>query len=136
MSEADFIRAITRRTGCGLLLDVNNVFVSATNHGYATLDYLSGLPLAEVGEIHLAGHAEQSDDEGERLLIDSHDAPVANAVWKLYEVAISCCGPIPTLIEWDSKIPPWPILRAEAAAAQAILDRFTSARAVGGGHAA
>jgi len=136
MSEADFIRAITRRTGCGLLLDVNNVFVSATNHGYATLDYLSDLPLAEVGEIHLAGHAEQSDDEGERLLIDSHDAPVANAVWKLYEVAISCCGPTPTLIEWDSKIPPWPILRAEAAGAQAILDRFTSARAVGGGHAA
>jgi uncharacterized protein (UPF0276 family) len=136
MSETDFIRAITCRTGCGLLLDVNNVFVSATNHGYAALDYLSDFPLAEVGEIHLAGHAEQSDDEGERLLIDSHDGPVADAVWKLYEIVISRCGPIPTLIEWDSKIPAWPILRAEAAAAQAILHRFTSARAVGGGHAA
>ena len=136
MSETDFIRAIARRTGCGLLLDVNNVFVSATNHGYAALDYLSDFPLAQVGEIHLAGHAEQSDDEGERLLIDSHDAPVADAVWKLYEIVISRCGPIPTLIEWDSKIPAWPILRAEAAAAKAILDRFISAQAVGHGHAA
>jgi uncharacterized protein len=134
MSETDFIKAITRRTGCRLLLDVNNVFVSAMNHAYAALDYLSDFPLAEVGEIHLAGHAEQSDDEGERLLIDSHDGPVADAVWKLYEIVISRCGPIPTLIEWDSKIPAWPILRAEAAAAQAILDRFTWARAVGGMH--
>ena len=136
MSETDFIRAITRRTGCGLLLDVNNVFVSATNQGFVALDYLSDFPLAEIGEIHLAGHAEQSDDEGECLLIDSHDAPVANAVWKLYEIVISRCGPIPTLIEWDSNIPAWPILRAEAAAAQVILDRFTSADSVGGGHAA
>ena len=136
MSETDFICAITYRTGCGLLLDVNNVFVSAANHGYAALDYLSDFPLAEVGEIHLAGHAEQSDDEGERLLIDSHDGPVADAVWKLYEIVISRWGPIPTLIEWDSKIPAWPVLRAEAAAARAILDRFISARAVGGGHAA
>ena len=123
MSETDFIRAIARRTGCGLLLDVNNVFVSATNHGYAAFDYLSDFPLAEVGEIHLAGHAEQSDDEGERLLIDNHDGSVADAVWKLYEIVISRCDCIPTLIEWDSKIPAWPILRAEAAAAQAILDR-------------
>jgi uncharacterized protein (UPF0276 family) len=136
MSETEFIRAIAARTGCGLLLDVNNVFVSATNHGYAALDYLSDFPLAQVGEIHLAGHAEQSDDEGERLLIDSHDAPVADAVWRLYEMVISRCGPIPTLIEWDSEIPAWPVLRAEAASAQAILDRFAAARAVGGGHAA
>jgi uncharacterized protein (UPF0276 family) len=136
MSETDFIRAITRRTGCGLLLDVNNVFVSATNHGFVALDYLSDFPLAEVDEMHLAGHAEQSDDEGERLLIDSHDAPVADAVWKLYEIVISRCGPIPTLIEWDSDIPAWPILRAEATAAQAILDRFTSADSVGSAHAA
>src|ERR1700686_2101773 len=136
MSETDFIRAITCRTGCGLLLDVNNVFVSATNHGYAALDYLSDFPLAEVDEVHLAGHAEQSDDEGERLLIDSHDEPVADAIWNLYDMVISRSGPIPTLIEWDSKIPAWPILRAETGAAQAILDRFTSGRALGGGHAA
>jgi uncharacterized protein len=89
-----------------------------------------------VGEIHLAGHAEHSDDEGERLLIDSHDGPVADAVWTLYEIVIARRGPIPTLIEWDSNIPAWPILRAQAAAAQAILDRFVSAPALDGGHAA
>ena len=123
MSETDFIRAVARRTGCGLLLDVNNVLVSATNHGFSALDYLSDFPLADVGEIHLAGHAEQSDDEGDLLLIDSHDGPVADAVWKLFEIVISRRGPVPTLVEWDSSIPDWPILKAEAAAAQAILDR-------------
>jgi uncharacterized protein len=123
MSETDFIRAVARRTGCGLLLDVNNVFVSATNHGFSALDYLSDFPLAAVGEIHLAGHAEASDDEGDLLLIDSHDGPVADAVWKLFEIVISRRGPVPTLVEWDSKIPDWPILKAEGAAAQAILDR-------------
>ena len=123
MSETDFIRAVARRTGCGLLLDVNNVFVSTTNHGFSALDYLSDFPLADVGEIHLAGHAEQSDDEGDLLLIDSHDGPVADAVWKLFEIVISRRGPVPTLVEWDSKIPDWPVLKAEAAAAQRILDR-------------
>ena len=123
VSETDFIRAIAKRTGCGLLLDVNNVFVSATNHGFSAMDYLSDFPLSHVGEIHLAGHAEQSDDEGEPLLIDSHDAPVADGVWELYEFVLSRVGAIPTLIEWDSNLPVWPILKAEAAAAQAILDR-------------
>jgi uncharacterized protein len=122
MSETEFIRRVAERTGCGLLLDVNNVFVSATNHGFSALDYLSDFPLSRVGEIHLAGHAEQLDDEGELLLIDSHDGPVTDAVWRLYEIVIARCGPIPTLIEWDSKIPDWPVLKAEAAAAQAILD--------------
>ena len=123
MSETDFIRSVARRTGCALLLDVNNVFVSATNHGFSALDYLSDFPLADVGEIHLAGHAEQSDDEGDLLLIDSHNGPVADAVWKLFEIVVARCGPVPTLVEWDSSIPDWPILKAEAAAAQAILDR-------------
>jgi uncharacterized protein (UPF0276 family) len=123
VSETDFIRAIAKRTGCGLLLDVNNVFVSATSHGFSAMDYLSDFPLSHVGEIHLAGHAEQSDDEGEPLLIDSHDAPVADGVWELYEFVLSRVGAIPTLIEWDSNLPEWPILKAEAAAAQAILDR-------------
>jgi hypothetical protein len=126
MSETDFIRSVAQRTGCGLLLDVNNVFVSATNHGFSALDYLSDFPLAGVGEVHLAGHAEQSDDEGALLLIDSHDGPVADAVWKLFEIVISRRGPVPTLVEWDSNIPDWPILKAEAAAAQAILDRCNS----------
>jgi uncharacterized protein (UPF0276 family) len=123
MSETDFIRELVRRTGCGLLLDVNNVFVSATNHGYSALSYLADFPLEHIGEIHLAGHAEQEDDEGDVLLIDSHDGPVADAVWKLFDVVIGRCGPRPTLIEWDSDIPDWPVLKAEAAAAQAILDR-------------
>jgi uncharacterized protein (UPF0276 family) len=123
MSETDFLRALARRSGCGLLLDVNNVFVAAANQRFAALDYLADFPLAEVGEIHLAGHSEQADDEGDLLLIDSHDRPVSDAVWTLYARVISGCGPIPTLVEWDSEIPDWPILKAEAAAAQAILAR-------------
>lgn len=123
MIETDFIRCVAERTGCGLLLDINNVFVSAANHGFSALQYLAEFPLSRVGEIHLAGHTEQSDDGGELLLIDSHDGPVADPVWKLFEIVVARCGPIPTLIEWDSKIPDWPILKAEAAAAQVILDR-------------
>jgi uncharacterized protein (UPF0276 family) len=126
MSETDFIRGIVRRTGCGLLLDINNVFVSAANHGYAALDYLADFPIEHVGEIHLAGHAEQVDDEGDRLLIDSHDGPVADAVWKLFDIVVGRCGPIPTLVEWDSNIPDWPVLKAEAEAARRILDRHAT----------
>ena len=136
MRETDFIRAIARRTGCGCLLDVNNVFVSATNHGYAALDYLADFPLSQVREIHLAGHAEQTDDEGDLLLIDSHDGPVADAVWKLYEIVVSHIGPTPTLIEWDSKIPDWPVLKAEASAARRILDGLLSWRTRRDGRAA
>lgn len=136
MSETDFIRSVAARTGCGLLLDINNVFVSATNHGFSALDYLADFPLSRVGEIHLAGHDEQADDDGAPLLIDSHDGPVADAVWKLYEIVIARCGPVPTLIEWDSKIPDWPVLQAEAAAAQAILDRRGIAEPAEDRHAA
>lgn len=136
MSETDFLRELTRRTGCGLLLDVNNIFISATNHGYSALDYLADFPLDHVGEIHLAGHAEQADDEGALLLIDSHDAPVAGAVWKLFDIVIGRCGPISTLVEWDSNIPDWPVLKAEAAAAQAILDRHAHSLKRGKVHAA
>lgn len=136
MSETDFTRAVAARTGCGLLLDINNVFVSATNHGFSALDYLANFPLSRVGEIHLAGHDEQADDDGEPLLIDSHDGPVADAVWKLYEIVIARCGPVPTLIEWDSRIPDWPVLQAEAVAAQAILDRHGIAEPAEDRHAA
>ena len=136
MSETDFIRGIVERTGCGLLLDINNVFVSATNHGFSALDYLADFPLGHVGEIHLAGHAEQTDDDGNLLLIDSHDGPVSDAVWKLFEIIVARRGPVPTLIEWDSKIPDWPILRAEAAAAQIILDRCKPAAELEDRHAA
>ena len=91
------------------------------------MQYLADFPLSHVREIHLAGHVEQSDDEGDALLIDSHDGPVADAVWQLFELVVARRGPIPTLVEWDSKIPDWPILRAEADAAQAILDRAGAA---------
>jgi uncharacterized protein (UPF0276 family) len=122
MSETEFITAIVRRTGCRLLLDVNNVFVSATNHGYAASAYLDAFPLDHVDEIHLAGHAEQLDDEGEPLLIDSHDGPVADPVWALYEDVIGRIGPTATLIEWDSKLPEWPVLRAQALAARKLME--------------
>jgi uncharacterized protein len=136
MSETDFIRAVAGRTECGLLLDISNVFVSATNHGFSAREYLVDFPLSRVGEIHLAGHAEQADDEGSLLLIDSHDGPVADAVWKLFEIVIGQCGPLPTLVEWDSNIPDWPILKAEAAAARAILDRGQTAARRDDRHAA
>jgi hypothetical protein len=123
MSETDFLRGLVRRSGCGLLLDVNNVFVSATNQGYSATGYLAEFPLNNVGEIHLAGHAEQADDEGDPLLIDSHDRAIADPVWSLFESVVARCGPVPTQVEWDSSIPDWPVLRAEAEAAQAILDR-------------
>jgi uncharacterized protein (UPF0276 family) len=126
MSETDFLRAVVRRTGCGLLLDINNVFVSAANHGFSPLSYLADFPLSAVGEVHLAGHADEVDDEGAPLLIDSHERPVAAAVWELFEQVVARAGAIPTLIEWDSDIPEWPRLQAEAAAAQAILDRDRS----------
>ena len=136
MSETQFIRELARRTGCGLLLDINNVFVSATNQGFAALDYLADFPLDRVGEIHLAGHSAQADDEGEPLLIDSHDRPVADAVWKLFEIVIGRAGALPTLVEWDSDIPPWPRLAAEAAAAQAIIDRHCRSLTAGAANAA
>ncbi len=135
-AETDFIAEIVRRTGCGLLLDVNNVFVSATNHGFSATDYLGAYPLEHVREVHLAGHDRQEDDEGAPLLIDSHDRPVADPVWALYDMVIRHCGPIPTLIEWDADIPDWPVLKAEAAAAQAILDRRARNFMIGKRHAA
>ena len=120
MSETAFIRAVAQRTGCGLLLDVNNVFVSAINQGYSARAYLADFPLEYVREIHLAGHSEQHDDEHARLLIDSHDRAVAGPVWALYRDVIARTGPIPTLIEWDSQLPAWPELRAQALAARRI----------------
>jgi uncharacterized protein (UPF0276 family) len=123
IAETEFLRELARQTGCGLLLDIGNVFVSATNQGFDTQAYLADFPLERVGEIHLAGHAAQVDDDGAPLLIDSHDAPVPDPVWALYAAVIAAAGPRPTLVEWDSAIPDWPVLEAEAAAAQAILDR-------------
>lgn len=122
MAETEFIRTVSERTDCGLLLDINNVFVSATNHGFSPLTYLADFPLSRVGQIHLAGHNQQIDADGGLVLIDSHDEPVAPSVWALFETVIERCGPVPTLIEWDSKIPAWSTLKAEAEAARDILD--------------
>ena len=118
MSETDFLAEIARRTGCGLLLDVNNVIVSATNHGFDPLAYLDAFPLRHVGEIHLAGYADAEDDAGRPLLIDAHDSPVREGVWALYAETIERVGPTPTLIEWDNDAPSWPILFAEAQRAE------------------
>jgi uncharacterized protein (UPF0276 family) len=118
MSETEFIEAIARRTGCRLLLDLNNVFVSATNQGYAVDAYLAGFPLECVDEIHLAGHAEQRDDEDALLLIDSHDRAVGDVVWALYEQIVVRTGPVATVVEWDSSLPAWDVLRDQAQAAK------------------
>jgi uncharacterized protein len=136
MSETAFIAELVRRTGCGLLLDINNVFVSATNNNFAARDYLLDFPLKHVAEIHLAGHTQQADDEGEPLLIDSHDRPVAGAVRKLFDLVIGLCGPVPTLVEWDSDLPDWAGLKAEADAAQTIIDRHVRSFMLGKAHAA
>ena len=123
-AETVFLREIARRTGCGLLLDVNNVFVSAVNHGFDPDRYLADFPLEAVGEIHLAGYAEDADDAGPPLLIDAHNSPVRDAVWTLYASAIRRIGPRPTLIEWDHDVPAWPTLLDEARRAEgAIADK-------------
>jgi uncharacterized protein (UPF0276 family) len=114
MSEIDFLAEVVRRTGCGLLLDVNNIHVSATNQHYDPVAYLDAFPVAHVGEIHLAGYAPATDDNGDALLIDAHDRPIDPAVLSLYECAIARMGPVPTLVEWDNDVPDWPTLHAEA----------------------
>ena len=117
-AETDFLREIARRTGCGLLLDVNNVFVSAVNHGFDPELYLAEFPLAAVGEIHLAGCADDSDDAGLPLLIDAHNSPVRDPVWSLYSTTIRRLGATPTLIEWDNDVPAWSTLLGEARRAE------------------
>lgn len=118
-AETDFIAALAARTGCGLLLDVNNVQVAATNQQYEPHAYIAAFPLRHVREIHLAGHAREQDECGRPLLIDTHDRPVSADVWALYARVISLIGPCPTLIEWDTDIPALPVLLAEAARADA-----------------
>lgn len=129
MAETELLMQIVRHTGCGLLLDVNNVFVSATNHGTDPQAYLDAFPLGHVGEIHLGGHDRDRDEAGAPLLIDAHGSPVADPVWALYAQVIARTGPLPTLVEWDNDVPDWPVLRAEALAAAAILARPMQARA-------
>jgi len=122
MDEAAFLTEIIRRTGCGLLLDVNNAYVSSVNHHRDLQAYLTALPLSQVGEIHLAGFARDRDAAGAPLLIDTHGAPVAAAVWDFYAFALALLGPTPTLIERDHDIPPLAVLIAEAQYAERLLE--------------
>ena len=125
LDETDFISEIIRRTGCGLLLDVNNVYVSCINHQRDPQSYIDALPLHTVGEIHLAGFAEDTDSLGDRLLIDDHGAPIDNAVWQLYESVLARIGPVATLIERDNQLPAFSVLQAEARQAEWHLSQVT-----------
>lgn len=119
--EAGFIGELVKRSGCGLLLDVNNAYISCANHGRDLDAFLSALPLHAVGEIHLAGFYRDRDSLGAPLLIDSHGSAVDRAVWRVYESVLERTGPLPTLIEWDNDIPPFETLCAEGARAQGYL---------------
>jgi hypothetical protein len=120
-SEPDFIREAARRTGCGLLLDVNNIFVSATNLGFGPEAYVDQYPTHLVQEIHLAGHSATTDSKELPLLIDDHASPVSDPVWDLYSYVVSRIGPVPTLIERDADVPPLTELIAEAQRADRLL---------------
>ncbi|MGA7455940.1 MAG: DUF692 domain-containing protein [Methyloceanibacter sp.] len=121
MSEVEFLREVVRRTGCGLLLDVNNVFVQSVNHGFDAMAFIDDFPVEHVGEIHLGGHAADSDDDGSILLIDDHGREVADPVWALYAHVLARAGAKPTLIEWDNDVPAWHVLIAEAKRADAAI---------------
>ncbi len=119
--EWDFLAAVAQRTGCGILCDVNNIYVSACNHGWDAMTYLAALPSHAIGEIHLAGHTLRRLDDGQALRIDDHGSRVAPEVWALYVQALARFGPVPTLVEWDTNIPPLEVLLGEAAKAAALL---------------
>ena len=119
--EWEFMAEVARRTGCGILCDVNNIVVSAHNHGWDATAYLVALPPQAVGEIHLAGHSVRSIENGQTIRIDDHASRVSGEVWDLYSRAIARFGPVPTLIEWDNDIPPLQVLLNEATQAEEIL---------------
>jgi uncharacterized protein (UPF0276 family) len=127
-SEAGFLAEVIARTGCGLLLDVNNVYVSCCNHGRDARAWLDEAPLASVHEIHLAGHARDVDDWGRTLLVDDHGSRVGAEVWALYREVLARTGAVPTLIEWDTDVPGYELLRDEARQAQAQLDALERPR--------
>jgi uncharacterized protein len=120
--EWEFLAAIAARTGCGILCDVNNIYVSSFNHGWDPSTYLAALPVAAIGEIHLAGHTVRQLDNGHTLRIDDHSARVADEVWTLYEEALAWFGARPTLIEWDNNVPALEVLLGEATRAETLLE--------------
>jgi uncharacterized protein (UPF0276 family) len=119
--EWEFMAVVAARTGCGILCDVNNIYVSAKNHGWDPLAYLAVLPPDAIGEIHLAGHSVRQLADGGTLRIDDHSSRVIGEVWSLYEVALRRWGPVPTLIEWDQNVPPLDVLIDEARHADALI---------------
>ena len=121
LSETDFLTEIIARTSCGLLLDVNNVFISATNLGLSPQGYIDAFPTDHVGEVHVGGHDDDTDDHGAPLLIDSHGKPVVDPVWDLLSYTLAQTGPKPVLVEWDNDVPDWSVLRAEATRAAEVL---------------
>ena len=121
IAEWEFLGAVAARTGCGILCDVNNIYVSAANHGWQASDYLTALSSSAVGEIHLAGHSVRELDGGRVLRIDDHGSRVIPEVWQLYSEALSLFGPVPSLIEWDTDVPPLDTVLDEAARAEALL---------------
>lgn len=123
MTEIEFLSSLAKATGCGLLLDVNNVFVSSANQASDAAAYIEAFPIRYIGEIHLAGHAEIADGGGGRLLVDAHDREVADAVWDLYRRLVERTGPLPTLIEWDNEIPEWNALAQQARRAQTVMKK-------------
>jgi uncharacterized protein (UPF0276 family) len=112
--EWEFMAAVAARTGCGILCDLNNIYVSAKNHSWDPMTYLAALPASAIGEIHLAGHSVRQLANGDTLRIDDHASRVFSEVWSLYEIALRRFGPAPTLIEWDNNVPPFDILLEEA----------------------
>jgi hypothetical protein len=134
--ETEFLATIAARTGCGLLLDVNNVYVSSVNHEFDPYAYLGAFPAEAVGEIHLAGFAEREDSARRRLLIDDHGSNVRQAVWDLYAFAAGRLGSVPTLVEWDNAVPDWNTLHAEAGRADLVRWQATQLLAPGTTHAA
>jgi len=123
LSEIELLNEVVNKTGCGLLLDINNVFISAMNQKTQPRDYIDQFPLEHVGEFHLGGHDEDEDETGAMLLIDSHGREMAEPVWELYKYTLSKSGPRPSLIEWDANVPQWPQLAAEAVRAAEFLDQ-------------
>lgn len=121
--EWEFIAALAERTGCGILCDVNNIYVSCCNHGWDTATYLSALPADAIGEIHLAGHSVRPLHDNKIIRIDDHGSRVSSEVWALYKDTLSRFGPRPTLIEWDTDLPALDLLMEEARLAQALLDQ-------------
>jgi uncharacterized protein len=120
--EWEFMAAVAAHTGCGILCDVNNIYVSAKNHGWDPLVYLAALPPNAIGEIHLAGHSVRQLADGGTLRIDDHGSHVIGEVWSLYETALRQFGPVPTLIEWDQNVPPLDVLVEEARHADGLID--------------